>query len=98
MAPKRSGSEARGKAALEAEEPASFRQSGSLKPALSGYRITEAKLAELHPNSVSLVRCHHRQTTGDATFVSFYNVVAFPSNLQCLLIVAPSLRCSRQGL
>ena len=41
MAPKRVADAVKGKAILEAEEPASFKQSGSLKPALAGYRISK---------------------------------------------------------
>jgi hypothetical protein len=59
MAPKKVTDSAKGKAILEAEEPASFKASGGLKPALVGYRMgTAAQLEELRVVAASATNEH----------------------------------------
>ena len=68
MAPKKAADLAKGKALLEMDEPASMKQSGSLKPALVGYHIgTEAQLEKVRYVAASATNGWGRQSQYDAS-------------------------------
>ena len=54
MAPKKATVSKKGKAVMQASEPAAMRQDGDLKPALAGFRIgTEAQLDKVRHMAAS---------------------------------------------